>query len=180
MYTLPSDVAVDGGEGVGEQDASKVERKPRWKFAPAVALDTLAGLSARAGFTPTRHDSGELFPCMQLMRLSLSAIPELGSYRIASCAKRVVCCQAPNPSPVVTRRLLHNTPHSRPSPQRRALLCKRTQLYGTKSEPLPSSQTSQKHYSTMAEQNEKPVFFFDIDNCVRICYHIKLTSLTVP
>jgi hypothetical protein len=134
------------------------------------ALVTLAGRSDRVGFTPTRHDSGKLFPCMQLMHLSLSAIPKLGSNRISSCAKRIVCCQAPDPSPVVTRRLLHSTPHPRPSPpQRRALLCERAQLYSTKSTPRLLNQTPQDHLSTMADQNEKPVFFFDIDNCVCIC-----------
>ena len=174
VYTLPSDVAVDEGEGVGERHASKVDRKPRWKFAPAAALGTLAGLGALAGFTPTRHDSRKLFPCMQLMQLSLSTIPKLGSNPISSCAKRIVCCQTPDSSPVVTRRLSHSTPHPRPSPpQRRPLLCERAQLYPTKANPRLLNQTSQNHLSTMADQNEKPVFFFDIDNCVCTCYNIQ-------
>lgn len=173
MYTLPSDVACDGGEGVGERDASKVERS-RGGNSRLHALEALAELGARVGFTPTRHDSWRLSPCMQLMQLSLSAIPKLGSYQITSCAKRIVRCQASDSSPVLTRRLLHSTPHPRPSPpQRRALPCERAQLYSTKSNPFLFSRTPQKHLSTMADQNEKPVFFFDIDNCVRICHDIK-------
>lgn len=180
MYTLPSDVAVDGLKGLGSETPPRLIRKPWWKFPPAAAPGTLAGLGALAGFTPTRHDSRKLFPCMQLMQLLLSAIPKLGSNRIISCAKRVVCCQAPDPNPVVTRRLSHSTPHPRPSPpQRRALLCERAQLYSTKSDQRLLNQTSQTHPSIMANQIENPVFFFDIDNCVRICFDIKWTSLTL-
>lgn len=111
------------------------------------------------------------------MRLTQLTTERFGLYRIAEYTSHSFA--APICHTVFTRRLFNAVSPLRPTlSQQRAIDSKRAQPFSTKSIKGTSINLPDQNI-TMAQKKEKPVFFFDIDNCVSTgMLHDQKTLLT--
>jgi hypothetical protein len=110
---------------------------------------------------------------LHTINATFTFIKRLGSYQVANYKTGFVCFQRAVVSTFFARRLYSRTLLLGPSPpQHRTALSKRAQAFFIRVQTC--------HFIDiikMAQKDEKPVFFFDIDNCVRQCVLVHQVQL---